>query len=56
MHFPRPSKKICSGLVCMEGGPQLTEEQHINWWIYEDADLSGFYMKKETSYEKSSIN
>lgn len=42
MHLPRPSKKICSGHVYMEGGPQATDAEHINWWMHEDVDLSGF--------------
>lgn len=46
MHLPRPSKKICSGYVYMEGGPQLTEEEHINWWVFADVDLSGFTIEK----------
>lgn len=46
MHFPRPSKKICSGFVFMEGGPQATDDQHINWWIYENIDLSAFKIEK----------
>lgn len=42
MHLPRPLKKVCFGHVYMEGGPQLTEGQHINWWIFEYADLKEF--------------
>lgn len=44
MYLPRPNKKICEGYVYKEGGPQLTDEDdsHINWWIYENADLTGF--------------
>ena len=44
MYLPRPNKKICEGYVYKEGGPQLTDEEdsHINWWIYENADLTGF--------------
>lgn len=52
MHFPRPSKKICSGYVYMEGGPQATDDQHINWWIYEDIDLSDFKIEKGEKNEK----
>lgn len=42
MKLPRPTKKICSGYVFMEGGPQCTKNHHINWWMYEKVDLSGF--------------
>lgn len=51
MHFPKPNKKICSGYVHMEGGPQATEDQHINWWLYEDADLSCFNIEKGENNE-----
>lgn len=46
MYLPRPSKKICSGYVFMEGGPQATDDEHINWWIYEEIDLSQFSIEK----------
>lgn len=47
MHLPKPSKKICSGYVFMEGGPQVTDgNYHINWWVYEEADLSGFKIEE----------
>lgn len=46
MYLPRPSKKVCSGYVFMEGGPQATDDQHINWWIYEEIDLSQFSIEK----------
>lgn len=46
MKFPKPNKKICSGYVHMEGGPQATDDQHINWWVYEDVDLSCFNIEK----------
>lgn len=51
MHLPRPSKKICSGYVYMEGGPQATDDLHINWWLYEDVDLSCFSIEKDKNNE-----
>lgn len=44
MHFPNPHKKMARGYICKEGGPQQTNlsTQHVCWWLYEDADLSGF--------------
>ena len=44
MHLPRPNKKICEGYVCKDGGPRLMDEKskHIDWWIYENVDLTGF--------------
>ncbi|MFI3177179.1 MAG: hypothetical protein R3Y67_06790 [Eubacteriales bacterium] len=46
MHLPRPTKKICCGYVFMDGGPQATDDQHVNWWLYEDADVSRFTIEK----------
>ena len=44
MHFPNPNKKMAKGYVYQQGGPQQTnaDTQHVCWWLYEDADLSGF--------------
>jgi hypothetical protein len=42
MNFPNPNKKMAEGYVYMEGGPQDTNEQHVCWWLYEDADVTGF--------------
>lgn len=44
MKFPNPNKKMAAGYVYPEGGPQNTnmKEQHVCWWLYEDADVSGF--------------
>lgn len=44
MRFPNPRKKMMAGYVCQEGGPQETnlESQHVCWWLYENADISGF--------------
>lgn len=51
MHLPRPSKKICRGYVFKEGGPQATEDSHINWWIYENVDLSNFIIEEDFNNE-----
>lgn len=42
MHFPRNNRKICVGYVFQEGGFQLTEDAHVNWWLFEDVDFSKF--------------
>ena len=44
MNFPNPNKKIAAGYVYCEGGPQYTNEkkQHVCWWLFEDADVSGY--------------
>lgn len=44
LHFPRPNKKLSCGYVNEEGGPQETnmQTQHVCWWLFEDADVSGF--------------
>lgn len=46
--FPNPNKKIAKGFVYMEGGPQETEdENHINWWLYENVIFNDFTIIKE---------
>ena len=42
MKFPNPKKKMAAGYVYSAGGPQETNDQHVCWWLYEDADVSGF--------------
>lgn len=48
MHFPNPHKKMAEGYVYQEGGPQHTElnKGHVCWWLYENADISNFKIKK----------
>lgn len=45
MKFPNPNKKMAEGYVYKEGGPQETKGQHVCWWLYKDADVSGFKLK-----------
>ena len=45
MKFPNPNKKMASGFVCQEGGPQHTTDQHVCWWLYNDADVSSFKLE-----------
>ena len=47
MKFPNPRKKMASGYVYSEGGPQDTKDEHVCWWLYEDADVSGFKLIEE---------
>lgn len=42
MKFPNPKKKMAVGYVHSESGPQDTKDQHVCWWLYEDADVNGF--------------
>lgn len=44
MKFPNPNKKMAVGYVYKEGGPQetKTKDQHVCWWLYSNADVSGF--------------
>lgn len=42
MKFPNPKKKMAAGYVYSAGGPQETKDQHVCWWLYEGADVSGF--------------
>lgn len=48
MKFPNPNKKMAVGYVHKESGPQKTTEktQHVCWWLYEDADVSGFQIEE----------
>ncbi len=46
--FPKPNKKLAQGYIHKEGGPQYTDSNdHINWWLYENADISGFVIKED---------
>lgn len=47
MYLPRPTKKVCKGFVFEEGGPQKTDGNHVNWWIFDNVDFSGFTIEKE---------
>ena len=47
MKFPNPNKKMAKGCVYKEGGPQETKDQHVCWWLYEDADVSGFILEED---------
>lgn len=47
MRFPNPKKKMAMGYVYSAGGPQNTDDQHVCWWLYEDADVSGFKLIEE---------
>lgn len=47
MKFPNPRKKMAVGNVYKEGGPQETKKQHVCWWLFEDADVSGFMIEEE---------
>ncbi|MCI8706912.1 MAG: hypothetical protein HFH44_09305 [Lachnospiraceae bacterium] len=45
MKFPNPNKKLAVGYVYKEGGSQDTNKgkQHVCWWLFEGADVSGFF-------------
>lgn len=47
--LPKPNKKVAQGHIYKEGGPQLTEELHVCWWLYEDVDLSGFEIMEKNN-------
>lgn len=42
LKLPKPNKKIAVGEVYMEGGPELTEDLHICWWLYKDVSFENF--------------
>lgn len=46
MKLPRPPKKICVGYVQDKGGVQATDEYHVNWWLYENAEIGVFKIEK----------
>ncbi|WP_313990119.1 hypothetical protein [Gemella morbillorum] len=50
MRFPNPNKKIAAGYVYCEGGPQSTNDNHVCWWLYEEANVSEFKLIKEENY------
>ena len=45
--FPNPSKKIAKGYVVDTIGPQLTESEHVCWWLYDHMDVTGFIIDEE---------
>ena len=49
MSFPNPHKKMAVGYVTCEGGPQYTnlKEYHVCWWLFENADVSGYKIVEE---------
>ena len=47
MKFPNPKKKLAAGYVYSAGGPQDTREEHVCWWLYTGADVSGFKLVEE---------
>lgn len=51
MKFPNPKKKLAEGYVYSDGGPQDTVDEHVCWWLYDGADVSGFKIIKEKSDE-----
>lgn len=51
MRFPNPKKKMAEGYVYSAGGPQNTNDQHVCWWLYEGANISGFWLIKEKNDE-----
>lgn len=46
MKLPRPNAKICVGYVQDKSGVQATDKSHINWWLYDNADIGHFEIEK----------
>lgn len=43
LKLPQKNRKIVKGNIHKEGGPiRKGNNTHICWWLYEDADVSGF--------------
>lgn len=43
LRLPQKNRKIARGYICREGGPILRgHNTHVCWWLFEDADVSGF--------------
>lgn len=40
--FLKPGRKIAEGYVYQGAGPELTEDKHICWWLYDNTDITGF--------------
>lgn len=50
LQLPKRNKKIAKGEIYCGGGPILKgKDTHICWWLYENADVTGF--KIENSEE-----
>lgn len=47
MKYPISNKKTAEGYVYKEGRPQETKDQHVCWWLYQDADVRGFKLKED---------
>lgn len=45
--LPRKNRKVVKGYIQQEGGPQRqsSESSHVCWWLYENADVSGFSLE-----------
>lgn len=45
--LPKKDRKVVKGYIQQEGGPQLQnrESSHVCWWLYENADVSGFSLE-----------
>lgn len=48
LRLPQKNRKIVKGNIYQQGGPMLKgQNDHICWWLYENADVSGFEIIKE---------
>lgn len=49
MKFPNPHKKMVSGYVNCESGPQYTNEKdcHVCWWLFQNADISSYKIMED---------
>lgn len=46
--LPQRNRKIAKGSIFQKGGPILKgHNQHVCWWLYENADVSGFEIESE---------
>lgn len=48
LSLPQKNRKIVKGSIYQQGGPILKgHNKHICWWLYENADVSGFEIESE---------
>lgn len=52
MKLPRKNKIVINGYVGCDGGPAKVNNStnHIDWWMYEDVDLSSFSIYEEDKW------
>lgn len=42
-----PKQRLAVGRIYMEGGPELTKDSHVTWWLYESVSFESFKFYEE---------